>query len=153
MLNLQLNLRYLAVLLAFSLKPGRTPVSFRYVVLVFRSSFSLVPFPSRARTSRLPTRWARFLFRERCNAGTWCGSSLHIVGSRQAVRAAQVPAKVWDRSSNKGYKAGTPPLGQTDNLGTLLEWTHVSVLESLLRPHGSRLGWKLVCANSFKLCG
>ena len=40
-----------------------------------------------------------------------------------------------------------------ENLGTWLEWTQVSVLESLLRPHGSRLGWKLVCANSFKLCG
>ena len=34
---------------------GRTLVSFRYVVLMFRSSFSPVPFPSRARTSRLPT--------------------------------------------------------------------------------------------------
>ena len=36
-----------------------------YLVLVFRSSFSPVPFPSRARTSRLPTEWARFLFRDR----------------------------------------------------------------------------------------
>ena len=29
------------------------------------------------------------------------------------MRAAQVQAKVWDRSSNKGYKAGTPTWGQT----------------------------------------
>ena len=33
-----------------------------------------------------------------------------------------------------------------------LEWTQVSLLESLLRPQGSRLGWKLVGDNSFKLC-
>ena len=33
-----------------------------------------------------------------------------------------------------------------------LEWTQVSLLESLLRPQGSRLGWKLVCDNSCKLC-
>ena len=34
-----------------------------------------------------------------------------------------------------------------------LEWTQVSLLESLLRPQGSRLGWKLVGDNSYKLCG
>ena len=39
-----------------------------------------------------------------------------------------------------------------ENLGTWLEWTQVSLVESLLRPQGSRLGWKLVGDNSCKLC-
>ena len=36
-----------------------------YLILVFRSTFSPVPFPSHARKARLPTEWAPFLFRDR----------------------------------------------------------------------------------------